>query len=110
MQRGAPGSVSFPGACFTCRQWVCANAAGVIPFGYNAFTPSHKARHTNYLPKTHSGDGAYCNSKAPHAAAVADQHACADITPSTDAFLRNVDGHQCSAEGNWWVGLFNLFD
>ncbi|MGN7784996.1 hypothetical protein ACTJIJ_10725 [Niabella sp. 22666] len=73
----------------------------MISFGYKASTPSDKAWHTNYLPKTHAGDGAYCNSQAPHAAAEADQRAGAGITPSADGFLRNADGNQCPAEGNW---------
>jgi hypothetical protein len=82
----------------------------VIPFGYKAFVPSGKARHTNYLPKTHGGDGAYCNSKAPNPTAEADQQAGAGITPSVDVFLWNSDGIRCTAEGNWWVGPFSLFD
>jgi hypothetical protein len=89
---------------------VCTNAAGLIPFGQNAFAPSGKAWHTNYLPKTYAGVGAYCNSKAPHVTAEANQQAGAGITPSADVFLWNADGNRCSAEGNWWVGLFSLFD
>jgi hypothetical protein len=74
----------------------------VIPFGYKAFTPSGKARHTNHLPKTHSGDGAYCNNKAPHTTAEAVQPTGAGITPSADGFLWNADGNRRPAEGNWW--------
>jgi hypothetical protein len=82
----------------------------VIPFGYNAFAPSGKAWHTNYLPKTYAGDGAYCNSKAPHPTAEVDQQAGAGITPSADSFLWNADVNHYPAEGNWWVGPFSLLD
>jgi hypothetical protein len=89
---------------------VNTNAAGVIPFGQNAFVLSGKARHTNYLPKTHAGDGVYCNSEAPHPTAEGNEQAGAGITPSADVFLWNADANRCSAEGNWQDGPFGLFD